>query len=46
MKLKDYHEAEKWYVSALQVKADHIPAHLTMGKLYAKTVSLLLILSQ
>lgn len=29
-------EAESWYLKALRVKADHVPAHLTLAKLYAK----------
>ena len=34
-------EAEHWYQAALRVKADHVPAHLTYGKLLAKVVSVL-----
>lgn len=37
--LKQPEEAEKWYKAALQAKPDHIPAHLTYGKLLAKNVS-------
>ena len=32
-------EAETWYKQALQAKPDHVPAHLTYGKLLAKLVS-------
>ncbi|KAL7643411.1 UNVERIFIED_CONTAM: hypothetical protein RMT77_005393 [Armadillidium vulgare] len=35
-KLENYEEAEKWYLEALRVKSDHVPAHLTYGKLLAK----------
>lgn len=31
-------EAEHWYRQALTVKADHIPAHLTYGKLLTRIV--------
>ena len=31
-------EAEHWYREALKVKSDHVPAHLTLAKLYAKKV--------
>ena len=32
-------EAERYYLAALKVKPDHIPAYLTYGKLLAKNVS-------
>lgn len=32
-------EAEHWYKESLRAKPDHIPAHLTYGKLLAMTVS-------
>ena len=32
-------EAEHWYQAALRAKPDHVPAHLTYGKLLAKVVS-------
>ncbi|XP_074598781.1 transmembrane O-mannosyltransferase targeting cadherins 2 [Brevipalpus obovatus] len=35
-KLSCFEEAENWYKEALQAKKDHIPAHLTYGKLLAK----------
>ncbi|CAL4083341.1 unnamed protein product, partial [Meganyctiphanes norvegica] len=35
-KLDQFEEAERWYLKALKVKADHVPAHLTYGKLLAK----------
>ena len=38
-KLKD---AEFWYREALRVKSDHIPAHLTYGKLLTRMVSQIL----
>jgi tetratricopeptide (TPR) repeat protein len=37
-KLDRVKEAEYWYREALRVKPDHIPAHLTYGKLLAKLV--------
>ena len=39
-KLENFEEAEKWYLEALKVKSDHVPAHLTYGKLLAKMVSI------
>ncbi|CAG0920319.1 unnamed protein product [Notodromas monacha] len=36
-KLGDWAEAEKWYLAALRAKPDHVPAHLTYGKLLAKS---------
>lgn len=41
-KLGQLIEAEHWYKEALRAKADHIPAHLTYGKLLAKTVGIYL----
>lgn len=38
-KLEKFDDAERWYLEALKVKADHVPAHLTYGKLLAKMVS-------
>lgn len=38
-KLERLEEAEKWYLEALRVKSDHVPAHLTYGKLLARMVS-------
>ncbi|XP_069943334.1 protein O-mannosyl-transferase TMTC2-like isoform X2 [Cherax quadricarinatus] len=35
-KLENLEEAERWYLQALRVKSDHVPAHLTYGKLLAK----------
>ena len=37
-KLDSLAEAEHWYREALRVKPDHVPAHLTYGKLLAKMV--------
>ncbi|XP_048355923.1 protein O-mannosyl-transferase TMTC2 [Sphaerodactylus townsendi] len=37
VRLNRLSEAEHWYVESLQSKADHIPAHLTYGKLLALT---------
>lgn len=37
--IKKTAQAEKWYKAALQAKPDHVPAHLTYGKLLAKNVS-------
>lgn len=33
-------EAERWYQAALHAQPDHIPAHITYGKLLSKNVSL------
>lgn len=33
-------EAERWYRAALRAQPDHVPAHITYGKLLAKNVSL------
>lgn len=44
--IKKTAQAEKWYKAALQAKPDHVPAHLTYGKLLAKNVSFNQILSQ
>ncbi|KAK4302945.1 hypothetical protein Pmani_025004 [Petrolisthes manimaculis] len=35
-KLEKFDDAERWYLEALRVKSDHVPAHLTYGKLLAK----------
>ena len=35
-KMNQFDEAERWYLKALSVKADHVPAHLTLAKLYAR----------
>jgi tetratricopeptide (TPR) repeat protein len=32
-------EAERWYQAALNAQPDHVPAHITYGKLLAKNVS-------
>lgn len=32
-------EAEQWFKEALKTKPDHIPAHLTYGKMLARNVS-------
>lgn len=37
MRLNRLTEAEHWYRESLRVKPDHIPAHLTYGKLLAMT---------
>lgn len=39
MRLSKLPEAEHWYMESLRAKTDHIPAHLTYGKLLALTVS-------
>lgn len=39
MRMSRLPEAERWYVESLRSKSDHIPAHLTYGKLLALTVS-------
>ncbi|ENN74513.1 hypothetical protein YQE_08902, partial [Dendroctonus ponderosae] len=38
-KMKRDEEAEKWYRAALDAEPDHVPAHITYGKLLAKNVS-------
>jgi len=40
MRLNKLTEAEHWYRESLRAKPDHIPAHLTYGKLLAMTVRL------
>lgn len=35
----NFQDAEKWYNKALKAKPDHVPAHLTLADLHAKTVS-------
>ena len=37
-KLERLNEAEHWYKEALRSKPDHVPAHLTMAKLFQKKV--------
>uniref|UniRef100_A0A3Q3KBU8 dolichyl-phosphate-mannose--protein mannosyltransferase n=1 Tax=Monopterus albus TaxID=43700 RepID=A0A3Q3KBU8_MONAL len=37
MRLNKLSEAEQWYRESLRAKPDHIPAHLTYGKLLAMT---------
>jgi len=37
MRLSKLPEAEHWYMESLRSKTDHIPAHLTYGKLLALT---------
>lgn len=41
-KLDRLKEAEHWYREALRAKVDHIPAHLTYGKLLTKMVRLMM----
>lgn len=38
MRMNKLADAEYWYRESLRVKPDHIPAHLTYGKLLAMTV--------
>lgn len=45
MRLNKLSEAEHWYRESLRSKPDHIPAHLTYGKLLAVTVSLVIFFS-
>lgn len=40
IRLNKLTEAEHWYRESLRAKPDHIPAHLTYGKLLAMTVRL------
>lgn len=37
-RLQQFDEAERWYQAALQAQPDHVPAHITYGKLLAKNV--------
>lgn len=39
MRMNKLTDAEYWYRESLRAKPDHIPAHLTYGKLLAMTVS-------
>ncbi|XP_074037770.1 protein O-mannosyl-transferase Tmtc2 [Leptinotarsa decemlineata] len=38
-RLQQDEEAERWYMAALHAQPDHVPAHITYGKLLAKNVS-------
>lgn len=38
-RLQQDEEAERWYQAALSAQPDHVPAHITYGKLLAKNVS-------
>ncbi|XP_045479217.1 protein O-mannosyl-transferase TMTC1-like [Harmonia axyridis] len=38
-RLQQDEEAESWYRAALNAQPDHVPAHITYGKLLAKNVS-------
>lgn len=40
MRLNKLTEADHWYRESLRAKPDHIPAHLTYGKLLAMKVRL------
>lgn len=42
-RLQQFEEAERWYQAALQAQPDHVPAHITYGKLLAKNVIIYLI---
>lgn len=37
-RLQQDEEAERWYQAALSAQPDHVPAHITYGKLLAKNV--------
>lgn len=37
-RLQQDEEAERWYQAALTAQPDHVPAHITYGKLLAKNV--------
>lgn len=39
-RLQQDEEAESWYRAALDAQPDHVPAHITYGKLLAKNVSI------
>ncbi|KAJ8922615.1 hypothetical protein NQ315_007647 [Exocentrus adspersus] len=38
-RLQQDEEAERWYMAALHAQPDHVPAHITYGKLLAKNSS-------
>ncbi|CAH1970435.1 unnamed protein product [Acanthoscelides obtectus] len=38
-RLEQDEEAERWYIAALHAQPDHVPAHITYGKLLAKNIS-------
>ncbi|CAG9861076.1 unnamed protein product [Phyllotreta striolata] len=38
-RLEQDEEAERWYRAALHAQPDHVPAHITYGKLLAKNIS-------
>jgi len=38
-KLQQYAEAERWFQASLASQPDHVPAHITYGKLLARNVS-------
>jgi tetratricopeptide (TPR) repeat protein len=38
-RLQQYNEAEKWFQASLASQPDHVPAHITYGKLLARNVS-------
>lgn len=38
-RLQQYAEAEKWFQASLASQPDHVPAHITYGKLLARNVS-------
>ncbi|KAG5892111.1 hypothetical protein JTB14_035839 [Gonioctena quinquepunctata] len=38
-RLQQDEEAERWYMAALHAQPDHVPAHITYGKLLAKNIS-------
>ena len=40
-RLQQDEEAERWYQAALNAQPDHVPAHITYGKLLAKNVSIM-----
>lgn len=38
-RLQQYAEAERWFQASLASQPDHVPAHITYGKLLARNVS-------
>lgn len=38
-RLQQYPEAERWFQASLASQPDHVPAHITYGKLLARNVS-------
>lgn len=46
LRLQRFNEAEKWFQASLASQPDHVPAHITYGKLLARNVSFLAFVPQ